>query len=367
MSSAWGEDMQAISMKADGGEDRSKIVGLLETVEGWPGFEHGGSNEDFWEWRYKRNPLGPAFTCHVWRGEDITANAGGLRTELAIGGSVRRAAQWSDLYTHPDHRGQGMAQRAVKCLEDQERNGGVHLDFAFPSATGYEVVKGRGFREMPVRFAQYELITNPERFFANVRMGQMKRVAYEVLRMIRVRSGDESGVTTMVADHFPEDIEALTTAFGGRFDMVLHRSRAYLEWRYADPVGGKFILLFARRDERTAGYAVLRPYAISGKPYMDIIDLVALPEDVPALRSMLRTAVAISQEHGSDLLQMWLPTTHPFATELGRMGFFLRQPVQGERLMRLMVRPLVEDAALKEIMGRPHLKYHMVLGDTDWV
>ena len=68
----------------------------------------------------------------------------------------------------------------------------------------------------------------------------------------------------------------------------------------------------------------------------------------------------------ANILQFWLPTDHPYLPELGRLGFLLRQPAPGERRMSLVCRQLTSDPLLKEQMAGD-LRYHLVLGDSDWV
>ena len=122
----------------------------------------------------------------------------------------------------------------------------------------------------------------------------------------------------------------------------------------------------ARKNGSTSGYAVLRPYRVSGQMYMDVVDLVAIPNDRESLNALVERSIELCLREEANMLQIWLPTAHPFLPGLGRLGFLLRQPIPGERRMRLMCRQLSDDPQLAEQLAG-NLRYHIVLGDSDWV
>jgi hypothetical protein len=358
--------MQSVVVRPYAPGDEEAIEALLGGTMEWPGFDHRGEVMDFWRWRYHRNPLGTASESMALDEAVVLSHAASLPTEVRIGDSVIFSAQLSDLYTREEHRGRKLVERAVAEVERLDRDKGVRMQFAFPSPAGYELLKKYGFREMPVRMAQYELIVNPQRFFSQVKHGVLKRAAYESMRMVKGKARtDIPDVVVERADRLPADLGPLVARFEEGFSFVLHRSDDYLKWRYLDADGGTFELYTARRGAATCGYIVLRPYNVGGQRFMDIVDLVALPGDLGAVRAMVATAANICRETDVDVLQMWLPTDHPFVLELGRLGFFLRQPVPGERLMRILCRPL-DDPAVSAALDAPH-SYHLVLGDTDWI
>jgi hypothetical protein len=192
-------------------------------------------------------------------------------------------------------------------------------------------------------------------------------MAFEGMRMMKGRKDINDGTVEVRSSlTFPPDIQALTDAFEKKFDFIFHRDEDYLRWRYEHPESGAFKILISTIDGRTSGYAILRPYVVSGHRYIDVIDLVCDPQDVPSLRGLIEKCVQVCAKEEAATLQIWLPIDHPFLPELGRRGFFQRQPMAGERRMRLMARTFVNDASLENI-DTNSLRYHLVLGDTDWV
>jgi hypothetical protein len=99
---------------------------------------------------------------------------------------------------------------------------------------------------------------------------------------------------------------------------------------------------------------------------MDIIDLAAETGDGGAINALVKEGSKICVDEGSNILQIWLPTDHPYLPDLGRAGFLLRPTGPGERKMKLLYRPAEgADRLAQDLKGS--MKCHLVLGDTDWV
>lgn len=361
------EFMTEITIRAADRGDAQGIIDLMTGAMDWPGFLHHGSKMEFWQWRYADNPRG--FTTEVVASCDgkVCAHAASLPTDLVVSEMVHRGAQYSDLLTREDVRGRGIMESAVPKLHDLNHAKGVEVEFAFPSVAGEKVVRKAGFVDLPVQMGQYELIADPDRFFGNVKFGGIKKIAYsgiKVLKGNKVR--DDPTLEVVESTTFPEDTEALVARFQKAFTFVLRRDLEYLRWRYAEPRGGHFRLLFARRGGATVGFMVLRPYTIEGRAYMDIADLVAEVGDGAAISALVREGTRVCREEGSSLIQTWLPTDHPFLPDLGRAGFLLKQTAPGERMMKLLYRPAEGADQLAQAL-KGEQKCHLVLGDTDWI
>ncbi|MDW5563630.1 MAG: GNAT family N-acetyltransferase [Methanomassiliicoccus sp.] len=350
--------------------DRNDAQGIVDLMTGampWPGFVHQGSKTEFWNWRYADNPRGYTNEVVAVGEGKVCAHAASLPTDLVINGKEVRGAQYSDLLTREDVRGRGTMERAVPVLHQLNMRRGVEVEFAFPSVPGEKVVRKAGFVDLKVEMGQYELIANPDGFFENVRFGGLKKIAYSGLRTLKGnRAKDDPSVEVYESTTFPEDIEAMTKRFQEAFTFVLRRDQAYLKWRYSEPRGGRFRTLFARRGGSTAGFIVLRPYTIENRTFMDIVDLVAEVGDGSTIAALVREGARICREEGSNVLQIWLPTDHPYMPDLGRAGFLMRQPGPDERKMKLLYRPADGAEHLAQSLGGEQ-KCHLVLGDTDWV
>jgi hypothetical protein len=359
--------MTEITTRAAEQGDAQGIIDLMTGAMDWPGFVHQGSKLEFWEWRYASNPRGFTNEVIAVRDGKVCAHAASLPTDLVIDGTAHRGAQYSDLLTREDMRGKGIMENAVPMLHRLNIEKGVEVEFAFPSVAGEKVVRRAGFVDLPVQMMLYELIANPDGFFEGSRLGGIKKMAYAGMRTLKGgRAKDDPTLEVYESSKFPGDVEDLVKRFQAAFTLILRRDPKYLDWRYAQPRGGQFRTLLARRGGTTAGFMVLRPYVIDGRTYMDIADLVVEVGDKSAIAALVREGARVCREEGSNIIQIWLPAGHPFLPDLGREGFLLKQTGPTERKMKLLYRPAEgADDLARTLKGE--MKCHLVLGDTDWI
>ncbi len=344
--------------------EQKELVKMFEEVMDWPGFVHNGTGLDYWEWKYRRRSCPGFASCAAWSNGHPVSHASWINSQMLVNGRELLAGQISDLYTHPNFRGHGLADRVLGCLNKHSLANDVEMMFAFPSSIGYEIMRKRGYFEIGSQFVQYQLITNPSKFFAQTKLGMLKRMAYEA--MLAVRSPSLRGTVEEV-DSFPEDVGEMTRAFEARFDLVARHSTEYLNWRYADPAGGMFRILITRQEARTTGFAVLRPYSMDDAHYMDIVDMMFDLNDPMVAQELIAAAISAAQDECADGIQTWLPGGHILAPILGRTGFLIRAPLTGERQLRMLYQTAEGEDELQKTLDRPDLKIHIMLGDTDWV
>ena len=339
--------------------DPTAIVQLLQAIPEWPGFNHKGSKEDFWHWRYdasrERNLI--SLVCHE---NNIVSHAASLPTLIVINGKVLDGAQWSDFFTDPNFRKQGLIEKALKNLEDSEISAGIETDFSFPSPAGYTIGINSGLKEIPCRFKQYELIIDPDKFFGSSKTGRVKKLAYATAMYLKANETHGiKGVRVEDVSEFPQDIDEFTRDFEMDYDLSIRHSREYLMHRYLHPCGGEYIVSIAKCNGKTCGYMVSRFYSADGIEYMDIVDLCAGSHSV--VRVLLNHSVELCRNHGSRTIQIWLSSRDWISYDVTRFGFKTLKPIAGERVMKFLIRRF--DGG--KIPSDPVC--HLMLGDSDWV
>jgi len=134
--------------------------------------------------------------------------------------------------------GAGLADKVLSCVVETEDAKGTELLYAFPSASGRELLKKRGYPTLGVQFTQYQLITNPEKFFSQVRMGTVKRMLYEGMLTLRTSARPSHENVIEEKGSFPDSVDEMARSYESGFDLTVRHSTEYLNWRYADPAGG---------------------------------------------------------------------------------------------------------------------------------
>lgn len=339
--------------------DPTAVVQLLKAIPEWPGFNHGGSKEDFWHWRYdtsRERGLVSSICC----GNKAVSHVASLPTAIMVNGKVLDGAQWSDFFTDPEFRKQGLIEKALKNLEDSEVAAGIEADFSFPSPAGYVIGINSGMQEVPCRFRQYELIIDPDKFFGNSKAGRMKKLAYATVMYLKSSETSHiKGVRVEEVSEFPPDIDDFTRDFEMDYDLSLRHSREYLTHRYLHPHGGSFTVSVAKCNGKTCGYMVSRFYSAGGVKYMDIVDLCAGSHSV--VRVLLSRSTELCREYGSRTIQTWLSSRDWISYDVMRFGFKALKPIAGERVMKFLLRRF--DGG--KIPSDPIC--HLMLGDSDWV
>ena len=339
--------------------DPTAIVQLLQAIPEWPGFDHGGSKEDFWHWRYDTSREHNLIST-ICQGSKAVSHAASLPTSILINGRVLRGAQWSDFFTDPEFRNQGLIEKALNNLEDSETTAGIEADFSFPSPAGYTIGINSGLQEIPCRFKQYELIIDPDRFFGNSKTGKVKKLAYETAMYLKSNeTSNIKGIRVEEVNEFPQDIDDFTSDFEMDYDLSIRHSREYLTHRYLHPHGGVYTVSVAKCNGKTCGYMVSRFYSVDGMKYMDIVDLCANSHS--AVRILLNRSTELCRNYGSRTIQIWISSRDWISYDIARFGFKALKPIAGERVMKFLIRRFDGGHIPRDPIC------HLMLGDSAWV
>jgi hypothetical protein len=142
----------------------------------------------------------------------------------------------------------------------------------------------------------------------------------------------------------------------------MRRDRRYLNWRYCDPRGGKYIVRQAEKDGKVLGYCVLRinrsnPDNLKGY----IVDQMALPNRDDVLNALTYDAVEYFYENGVNDVLVWVFDEHPFNKLYKRYGF-----VDVDFKPHLSFKYVLDEMEPRFIDAKPE-KLHFHFGDVDWL
>jgi hypothetical protein len=157
-------------------------------------------------------------------------------------------------------------------------------------------------------------------------------------------------------DRFDDSFAPLIEVSGREFDLIQERTPAFLQWRYCDARGGRFVVLAAELGGEVAGYLALK--IADGLAY--VLDLVAAPA-TEAADALLAAAIDSSRRAGMDAIVCRLPTRHPTSELLSRHGFVDTRSAMGYAVSSGRL-PL---SALR-FLEEPGARLHLMLGDVDW-
>jgi hypothetical protein len=282
--------------------DEERIVSFLQRCMSWPSVKARVPALDHWRWKYLANPLGFQLVCLAEQGGEMVSHSASIPVMLRIGKRTVLASQGVDLCTDPGYRGHGIIGQTMVCRNQMKDEHGVELDFGFPNHAAYRLsLLKQGFTDLGVRVMQHRFIANEGRFFKKVRYGQIKRIGYDsymlVRRSLRWKTHTGNEYVLSHEDRFGPEVDGLYREAAEGFDLMVAREHHYLNWRYADPRGGDFIIRTARRDGRLVGYMVHKLEDRDGTSCLNVVDALVIRDGEPALAALLSDVIVMAQAH----------------------------------------------------------------------
>jgi GNAT superfamily N-acetyltransferase len=330
-------DKALFSVRLQRPEDDEAIVDLLKASFGsWPKIDAGLPPIEHLRWKKSLDPEAAEYNCVAVTDRRIVGAQFYWLQDTKVGGTVVRAAQGIDFCVHPDYQGRGI-RTAMKVLAYET----VELTTEFSLS-----VDG----DHPAMVHMVEK-TNDERFLManklNVLQCDVPRVSLPA---------NNGAVRVRRVSHFDERTGGLCAEASAPFQLIVVRTRDYLNWRYADKRAGAYSICFAEEDGRLVGYATAR--SANGKGY--IADLLALPGRTDAIGALLRHTLADFASEGAATAECWSFVHHPYQTTLSEAGFSTKR-----RTRPVRARPRGKNPDLVTFRDDPKALCHLTAGDCD--
>jgi hypothetical protein len=166
------------------------------------------------------------------------------------------------------------------------------------------------------------------------------------------------GWSIAALERFDERIDDFFDEAARPFDFLVVRSRDYMNWRYCEPAAGRFTIRVAEQEGRILGYLVFK--ISGGNGY--IADLLALPERLDVVRSLIEDALRLFREARAEMVSCWMIARHPYNGLLRRYGF-----VNSQRDVGFVYKAVTLDPKALEFLEAATARIHFMHGDSDWI
>jgi hypothetical protein len=184
------------------------------------------------------------------------------------------------------------------------------------------------------------------------------RVTAGVRRPLRRRAAPAFAGDIVDLERFDEGTDAIWEAAKSEFDFAVVRRQDYLNWRYADPRAGRFVMRAAVEGGEIVGYCVTKPYSNPA----EVMDILVRPGRLDAVAALLEDAMrTIHRQQRSAEVHVWLPGRHPYVETVRALGF-----IDSGRDPSMRYSPNVMSEEELAFLGDPTLRVHATLGDTDF-
>ena len=340
--------------------DEEQIVPFLEIYMGWRS-PRGIDPIEHWKWKYLDNPVGEIMLCVADYNGDLISSAASLPAMMKIGNIEVLAAQGVDLCTSPDFRGMGLIGKVSDCRDRINEKAGTAVDYGFPNrASSHISLEKRNFEKSWVRFSQFRYVINMKEFFRG-NTGKAKSLAYSAVKSIKKVSVSPN-VKIHEESEFNSEYDELLEECAKDFDIMIRRNSDYLNWRYADWRSGNFKIYSARCREKLCGYVVIGKHGCDAS----IADLLCCG-DTEVLNSLIAQSINYAAEIKACSLLCVLPNGHRYSKRFSAAGFLIEERCTGDLKMSLVWKSLGLNEGSKNILRNKNSKYHITLGDTDWI
>ncbi len=307
----------------------------------------------------------------VGRRDGRLVHASTIRScRIQVGGRPLLALHFPDAAVHPSERGRGVYTQALAYISGPHRPPhdlaldelGVHPAMRRVNRRTGAQLPANAIRTMvrilnPADFAQKRDHKPEDSRLPVLELLTALASLQGLVASVGLRSAKPPGALTHI-DRFGEHVDDFFRGVAGGFDLIVEKSREYLNWRYCDPRAGHFGVTVCERQGELLGYSVVR---ISDSKW-DIADLLVLPGRRDVARALLTAAVAEARAGGAAAISCWLPRRHPYRSSLLRAGFSSSRRKSG-----FLYRPVDLPAEDLAFVGLKNAHLHLMIGDSDLV
>jgi len=268
-----------------------------------------------WEWQFINNPFKPDNDLPVWIAIDeqgiVAGQSCAMYEPIKIGSNTCRLAWALDAYVLPEYRGQKLG---FKVLEANCRSHDLWMGLVMADSSRHILTKlgcrptdtvpvyrhiARMDTKSLIRIAQNNINT-PWLKKHITQLLQLQWVDQFVTSLNNLRMRFQSNRFSRAVDlgieikHitcFDENINTLWNRISPQFDVIVQRTKAFLNWKYFQQPFINYQVFTASRNNQLCGYIIIRRTASHGISSGLIADLFVSRYDENTIVSLLLHAI----------------------------------------------------------------------------
>ncbi len=354
-------------------EDKADMLALIRAEYGDVDLAH----EAYYDWLIGQRHLK---VLQFAAREKATGKVVSASTMLGVRASWRSepilAILGINLVVDPRYRRQGVYRALATQPRDDLREAGYRFMTTFPNQKSMpQMVKSDLYHlvsQVPLVIRPLDVQTLTAMHIRNglLRWGLNAGWAVASRTLWRDHVPSQDGPGARLVEEGPELDEPYDRFWAkvkAKYDLMVVRDRAFLQWRFCDIPTRDYQILSARRDGELEGYVVLRQARIRGTQAGVIADLLVLPGargDKAGLRLLHE---ALQRFKGANLAVaggLVLPHTQEYRI-MRRAGFLNAPQRLAPQPFFLFVRPFADEPPL-DVITRPE-SWYVSIADHDAV
>jgi GNAT superfamily N-acetyltransferase len=294
-------------------------------------YPHRDYNFDEWlrrrHWLNGLNPAGDSIMWIAENDEGIVGYDSAVCMEMKLGESQVTGIIGVDTMTHPQYRRQGIYITLRRKRDAEFENRGIKLAYGFGGKGEAHPIGKRHFGSQDIHTTsvlirslkwhnlmesrtQNRILTRLGVFGGSVLQGTIYRIK---------KMAVPSGLMIRKAPKFDERIDDFWSEISRRYQIMLVRNRAFLNWRYVDIPDIEYSILLAEKDGKIVGYLVFRTLWWERVNVSVIFDILAESHNIA--QCLVMGAVRHAQEDDADLVYCSMMADRQVIGSLRNNGF----------------------------------------------
>lgn len=320
--------------------------------------------EEYWRWKYVRNPLGFHASYVALDGDRIISLAGAIPYQLKVADKVLLGGQLVDQLADPKRRQKGLFAifASVSAMNREEVRRTMAFMYGFANKNSF-----RAFRrtlETCGTILRLNKVLSVRALSKWVQNRELLRITGRVLDpLIGLTSlyafpVFPAGVLLGEVSRFDERFDLLWEETQHLFEIATVRDSRYLNWRYIDHPSIRYqIFSLEEGGGRVLGFIVLK-YSEKGEIRRGyVIDLLAVPGRPEVVRALVSKSLAFFKQEGVAIITCWMFRHSPYYGILRRFGFFGRPT---DLILMTKSSGEISDDTLKEVR-----RWYVTMGDDE--
>jgi GNAT superfamily N-acetyltransferase len=236
--------------------DEEGIVELTKLAFGW-------DDRKYWNWRYKENPAGIGKIVLADDGGKTVGHGALIPIKMKVGTEIVTAYISADSVTHPGYRRQGIFETLDREKRVEAAKDGNYIAYRFPNKVSYQGAMKSGWSEVCrlKTFIKPLKLENPLKIYFSNRFLRKFFAAignFIIFVLYRTKKPPKvSGLTIGRISSFDDRINDLWRKVSNDHDIMVVRSKEYLNWKYIEMPDNNFVIYGAEKEGQISGYIIL--------------------------------------------------------------------------------------------------------------
>lgn len=291
---------------------------------------------EYYEWKFCENPLQQG---DMWLAEDgniLVGTKGIVPKRMKILGKIVTGAEMGDSFTHPGYQRRGIFTILSKTVRERALNKGIDFIYNTPdektSLPGY--IKKLNHAPVPIRLRllvkplrskqlfKRKIPFSPLASTLSPILSPIMDIASRVTFKVATSGTAKSNIFVRQEQSFPGDIDTLWERVSDNYDVMLVRTKDYLQWRYIENPYPYSVQIARDESGSILGYMVTKNDSYGNVKWGFIVDFLSLENGPAIFKKLLATSLEEFYRRKTDVVLTRAVKGSFYDKLLVRFGFF---------------------------------------------